>query len=269
MIKLGTMSLNVRGTTATEFAQIVSDLNLDQIELHSTAFESTNTDYLRILKMDLQKKGLPLGYIGVSNNFGVPIDQHPDQIAKIKNWIDIASFMSCPLVRVFAAYVPEDYTDEEELWPPMIRGFKEVAEYGYQKGIIVGLQNHNHNNVTRTGDNLLRALNETNHPYFTHIVDTGQYAGSPGASGSNSQATPKFDCYDSIAKTAPYAVYVRAKFYHIDSGVEEWLDYARIIKILKGLNYNGGVSIVYEGGSDPIDSMRKAADYLRYLWQQD
>ena len=176
MIKLGTMSLNVRGTTATEFAQIVSDLNLDQIELHSTAFESTNTDYLRILKMDLQKKGLPLGYIGVSNNFGVPIDQHPDQIAKIKNWIDIASFMSCPLVRVFAAYVPEDCTDEEELWPPMIRGFKEVAEYGYQKGIIVGLQNHNHNNVTRTGDNLLRALNETNHPYFTHIVDTGQYA---------------------------------------------------------------------------------------------
>ena len=176
MIKLGTMSLNVRGTTATEFAQIVSDLNLDQIELHSTAFESTNTDYLRILKMDLQKKGLPLGYIGVSNNFGVPIDQHPDQIAKIKNWIDIASFMSCPLVRVFAAYVPEDCTDEEELWPPMIRGFKEVAEYGYQKGIIVGLQNHNHNNVPRTGDNLLRALNETNHPYFTHIVDTGQYA---------------------------------------------------------------------------------------------
>ena len=60
-----------------------------------------------------------------------------------------------------------------------------------------------------------------------------------------------------------------AKPYTVDSGVEEWLDYARIVKILKGLNYNGGVSIVYEGESDPIDSMRKAADYLRYLWQQD
>ena len=46
MIKLGTMSLNVRGTTATKFAQIVSDLNLDLIELHSSAFESTDLDYL-------------------------------------------------------------------------------------------------------------------------------------------------------------------------------------------------------------------------------
>ena len=32
MIKLGTMSLNVRNTTATEFAGIVSDLGLDVIE---------------------------------------------------------------------------------------------------------------------------------------------------------------------------------------------------------------------------------------------
>jgi len=265
MIKLGTMSLNVRGTTATKFAQIVSDLNLDLIELHSSAFESTDLDYLRNLKMDLQKKGLPLGYIGISNNFGVPVEQHPEQIALIKKWIDVASFMSCPLVRVFAAYIPEDCQDEEALWPPMIEAFKEVAEYGYQKGIIVGLQNHNHNNVTRTGDNLLRALNETNHPYFSHIVDTGQYAGSPGASGHHGSAHPNFDCYDSIAKTAPYAIYVRTKFYHIDSGVEEWLDYPQIVQILKGLNYNGGISIVYEGESDPIESMRKAAVYLRSL----
>ena len=69
MIKLGTMSLNVRNTTATEFAGIVSDLGLDVIELHTSAFESTDLDYLRDLKMDLMRKGLPIGYIGISNNF--------------------------------------------------------------------------------------------------------------------------------------------------------------------------------------------------------
>ena len=130
MIKLGTMSLNVRNTTATEFAEIVSDLGLDVIELHSSAFESTDLDYLRDLKMDLMKKGLPIGYIGISNNFGRPVEEHPDQISLIKKWIDVASFMSCPIVRVFAAYLPEDCTDEEAIWPPMISGFKEVAEYG-------------------------------------------------------------------------------------------------------------------------------------------
>ena len=145
MMKLGTMSLNVRNTTATAFAQIVYELGYDMIELHSSAFESTDVDYLRNLKKDLMKKGLPLGYLGVSNNFGRPVEEHPEQIALIRKWIDVADFMSCPLVRVFAAYLPEDCEDEEALWPPMIAGFKEAAEYGYEKGILVGLQNHNHN----------------------------------------------------------------------------------------------------------------------------
>ena len=53
---------------------------------------------------------------------------------------------------------PQIVEDEETLWQPMIQGFKEVAEYGYESGILVGLQNHNHNNVTRSGDAVLRAL---------------------------------------------------------------------------------------------------------------
>ncbi len=265
MMKIGAMSLNVRDTTATAFAQIVYDLGYDMIELHSSAFESTDIDYLRTVKKDLMQKGLPLGYIGISNDFGSPIEEHPEQIALIKKWIDVADFMSCPLVRVFAAYLREEHEDEEELWPPMIAGFKEVAEYGYEKGILVGLQNHNHNNVTRTGDDLLRALRETDHPYFTHIVDTGQYAGSPGASGHKGSAHPNYDCYDSIAKTAPYAVYARTKFYQIDSGVEEWLDYPRILDIFRGIGYNGCLSVVYEGESDRVESMRKAVNYLRSI----
>ena len=96
MMKLGTMSLNVRNTTATAFAQIVYDLGFDVIELHSSAFESTDADYLRDLKMDLMRKGLPLGYIGVSNNFGKPVAEHHEQIALIKQWIDVAAFIELP-----------------------------------------------------------------------------------------------------------------------------------------------------------------------------
>ena len=134
MMKIGAMSLNVRNTTATAFAQIVYDLGYDMIELHSSAFESTDIDYLRTVKKDLMKKGLPLGYIGISNDFGCPVEEHPEQIALIKKWIDVADFMSCPLVRIFAAYLREEHEDEEQLWPPMIAGFKEVAAYGYEKG---------------------------------------------------------------------------------------------------------------------------------------
>ena len=56
MIKLGTMSLNIKNTTASDFAQVVYDLGLDVIELHSSAFESTDVTYLRNIKKDLMRK---------------------------------------------------------------------------------------------------------------------------------------------------------------------------------------------------------------------
>ena len=96
-------------------------------------------------------------------------------------------------------------------------------------------------------------------------MDTGQYAGSPGASGHRGSPHPDYDCYTSIEQTVPYAVYVRTKFYEIDSGVEEWLDYPRVLDILRGVGYNGCLSVVYEGQSDPIESMRKARSYLESL----
>ena len=66
------------------------------LSLHSSAFESTDADYLRDLKKDLARKGLPLGYIGVSNNFGRPVAEHAEQIALIKQWIDVARFYELP-----------------------------------------------------------------------------------------------------------------------------------------------------------------------------
>ena len=106
MMKIGTMSLNVKGTNATDFAKIVYDLGFDVIELHYRAFESTDVQYLRELKKDLMQKGLPLGYIGISNNFGKPISEHPEQIALIKKWIDVAAFMSCPIVQSLCCLCP-------------------------------------------------------------------------------------------------------------------------------------------------------------------
>jgi sugar phosphate isomerase/epimerase len=262
MMKLGCMSLSLRSLPIEAFIETCYRLGHDVIEFHTSAFPDTEPGTLRDIKMKCLRKGMPIGYIGISNNFGKPEAEHPEQIALIKKWIDVAASMSVPLVRVFAAYVPKECTDEEALWPPMIRGMKEVAAYGYDKGVVVGLQNHNHGNVTRTGDDVLRLLRGVDHPYFSHILDTGQYAGSPGASGHGDE---KYDCYRSMEQTVSHAVYVRTKFYRIDSGTEEWLDYPRIMRMLNSVGYNGCLSIVYEGQSDPLTAIEKATKYLRTL----
>ena len=130
MMKLGCLSLSLRDQGVDDFIATVSDLGLDMIELHTSVLASTEPDYLREVKWKCLRAGLPIGYLGISNNFGVPAEQIPEQIALIKQGIDTAAFLGTPLVRIFAAYVPQDCTDEEALWPPMIAGMQEVAEYG-------------------------------------------------------------------------------------------------------------------------------------------
>ncbi len=273
MLKLGCMSLSYKDEFAAgtlnleEFLDRARELRLDGVDLHTGAFASEVPDYLRTLRRRAVDHGLALSYIGVSSDFGVRGEEELDaQVAAAKHWIDVAAFMGIPLVRVFAAWIPEGDT-EEATWARMIPCLKEVAAHGRGQGVVVGLHNHNHGSVTRTGKDVRRIIEEVDDLYFSHILDTGQYIGSPGASGQRGREDPALDFYGSIAETAPLAVHVRCKIYRIQSGTEEWLDYPRIFEILKGVDYNGWCSVVYEGQDVEAEAtaVPKAVKYLRSL----
>lgn len=72
-----------------------------------------------------------------------------------------------------------------------------------------------------------------------------------------------------MEQTAHRAAHVRAKFYKIDSGYEEWLDDPRIIDILHSPGFNGTVSVVFEGKDindcDDREVLQLAANQLRLL----
>ena len=270
MMKLSLMSLSYRDAlkegrmTLTDFLDKARDLCVDGIDLHTNVFPDTETATLRSIRRDCIERGLRVCYIGVSNDFGRKYEELAEQVKNVKHWIDVADRMGVPMVRIFAAWVRGE-SREEEVWQRMMPCIREVAEFGQERGVLVGLHNHNHGCVTRTGADILRILDEIDNPWFTHILDTGQYAGSPGASGSRGTPDPAYDFYGSIAQTAPRAMHVRCKIYRIQSGREEWLDYDRIFEILYGLNYNGYLSIVYEGQDveSEEEAVPKAVEFLR------
>ena len=273
MMKLGCMSLSYKqemgdGKLDLEgFLERAYELRLDGVDLHTGAFGSTEPEYLRHIRMQALKQGLALSYIGVSGDFGRASQKELDeQISTTKHWIDVARYMGIPMVRTFAAWIPEGDT-EEAVWARMIPCLKEIADYGNSKGIVVGLHNHNHGCVTRTGRDVRRIIEEVDNPYFSHILDTGQYVGSPGASGAEGVEDPSLDFCGSIAETAPLAVHVRCKFYRVQTGVEQWIDYPRILEILRGVNYNGWLSVVYEGQDAEAEgaAVPKAIEHLRQL----
>ena len=272
MLKLGCMSLSYKdefGADQLDLEQFIErayELRLDGIDLHTRAFASLEPDYLRKIRMLALKRGIALSYIGVSSNFGKPAAELENEVATAKQWIDTAAFMGIPLVRVFAAWIPEG-DSEADVLARMTPCLKEVAAHGEKQGVVVGLHNHNHGCVTRTGKDVRRIIEEVDNPYFSHILDTGQYVGSPGASGQRGHEDPSLNFYGSIEETAPLAVHVRCKIYRIQNGTEEWLNYPRIFEILKGVNYNGWLSIVYEGQDAEAEAtaVPKAVKYLRGL----
>jgi sugar phosphate isomerase/epimerase len=175
----------------------------------------------------------------------------------------VAQFLGAPVVRLFAGTVSAGQT-REAVWKRVVAGLRDAAEYGEKAGVVVGLQNHNHGNVAATGDDVLRLLKDVDHPWCKHVLDTGQYLGSPGASGAKPDDAKRYDVYQSIAQTAPLAVFVRAKLYRLKDGKEQWLDYDRIFKTLKGVKYNGFVCLVYEGWQDR-DAMHAVPEGVKFL----
>ena len=279
MIKVGCMSLSYKdiwngsdsgeAMTMEGFLERAYELRLDGVDLHTSAFDETDDAALRKIRLACQERGLVVSYIGVSNNFGKTGEPLRADIDLVKTWVDTAARMGVPMVRIFAAWLPKG-EPEERVWERMLGAIREAADHAAEKAVSLGLHNHNHGCVTQTGADVLRILDAVDNPYFTHILDTGQYVGSPGASGADRESAGTEQLYRSLAESAPRAAHVRAKFYRVADGEEEWLDYPRILEILKQVGFNGWMSVVYEGfDAEPSTTAApKAVRYLRSLLRE-
>ena len=241
------------------FIEFAYELQQDAIEFRSdVGFQSREPDYLRGIKIKCQQYGLSIGYLASGGHFVGSEEDLRRQIERIRQDVDMAVFLGAPLIRVFCGEQPEGAAAQAS----EIRCFQEVCDIAAAKGIIVGLQNH-----PCTGENVLRLLEQTGRDNFTLIMDTGQWTGSP--TQKQGVPDPNYDTYEFMRQIAAHTSYVRAKFYKIDSGREEWLDYGRIVDILKEVNYNGAMGIAFEGGTinecDDREVMRRAAAHLHEL----
>jgi L-ribulose-5-phosphate 3-epimerase len=221
-------------------------LDLDGVDLHGAHFISHDTDYLLLLKRACLKRGLTIACVSIPNNFAFAPDRLEGELAKTRQLIDDAHYLGAPLVRVFAGWSDNQ---DEGTWGRVLDCLRQSAEYGESRGVAVALQNHNHNGVAATGEKVLQLLADVDHPNLAHVMDTGQY----------------LDPYASMPLTVDRAVHVRTKIYEIETGEERRLDYSRIFPILRRANYNGFLSIVYEGVEDERAAIAKAVPYLRRM----
>ncbi|HJP31891.1 MAG TPA: sugar phosphate isomerase/epimerase [Candidatus Latescibacteria bacterium] len=241
------------------FIDLAAELRLDVIDLRSdVGFHDHDSDYLLKTKLSCLRQGLSIGYLATVGHFVGTEEELTQKMDQVRKDIDIAVSLGAPMVRSFCGETPDSSSARQR----EVECFQEVCDYATGRGIAVGLQNH-----PCTGDGVLRLLEEVTRDNFAFILDTGQWVGSPGRNGG--VPDPEIDIYRFMEQTAAHAVHVRAKFYKIDSGAEEWLDYERIYATLADVGFNGTLSVVFEGKAintcDDREVLRLAAAQLRRL----
>ena len=159
-----------------------SRLGFDGLDLHESSFASEERDYLTRLRHRCLKYGLSIACLSISNDYGQPYPALEGQIDKTCRWIDNAAFLGAPQVRIFAGGVP-DGEDPEDARTRCVEALRETAAYGEEQGVMVSLQNHNHGQFLGTADDVFLMLQNVVHRNLGFVLDTGQFVGSPGASG--------------------------------------------------------------------------------------
>jgi sugar phosphate isomerase/epimerase len=245
------------------FIDLCGQLRLDGVDFNMGSLASLQRRHLRKVKKACVERGLTIACVGINNDFGRPAEEQDAVQEQIKLGIHAARFLGAPFVRLFAGYLRRS-DSRQAIWQRTVDGLKRAADYAEKAGIVAAVQNHDHNNVIRTGEDVVHLLEEVDHPWCSHMLDTGQYLGSSGAGGAQPNDSRNYDLYKSIEQTAPLAKFVRAKLYRLRKGKEEWLDYDRIFKILQKVRYNGFVSLVYEGWED-IDAMHAVPIGVKFL----
>ncbi len=221
----------------------------------------TNPAYLRELKRTAFLNGIALCGYATHQSF---VD--PDPVFRQKNinttiaGIETAYALGIPVLRVNTGRwgTSKDFSDlmahkgieppidgykEEDAFPWVVESLEKCLPIAEKCGVVLGLENHW--GLARRAEGAIKIINAVRSDWLKVILDVGNLLDD--------------DRYDQMAVLAKNACFVHAKFYH---GGGTWysidLDYKRIVEILRQANFNGYISIEYEGKENPTKAIPKA-----------
>lgn len=251
------------GMDVFRFLDTCRELSLDGVTLHTDSLKGTDRPHLKEVRRRCLDLGLTISCFCVSTDFGTSDAIVPAELDKARAAMEAGMFLGAPLLRVFVGAAPSPER-RDEAFERGVRALRKTAEIGAEFGMPVALQNHS--GLTSTGDDMLQFYRRVDHPNFTLVLDTGHFAGRQGPGGPVIAGLTYDDYYRSIEQVAPLAPFVRVKLYELDGdGRERWIDYERVFNILRGVHYNGFVSLVYEGREDAMQAIPRGVAFLRRL----
>jgi L-ribulose-5-phosphate 3-epimerase len=240
-------------------------MGFDAVDVLLIQMANTEKSYLNKVKRHALINGLDLCCMSTHQGYVYPGQaERQKNIDKTIHQIEIAYQLGIPIIRLNTGRwgtsgsfddlmanrgiepVLPGYTEEDGFkW--VIDSIEKCLPKAKECGVILGLENHW--GLARTPEGLLRIVDAIDSPWLQVLLDTGNFLEDP---------------YDKLEKCAPQTVFMQAKTYY---GGGLWytldLDYPRIARIMKKHDFQGYVSLEFEGEEDYKTAVPKSFKLLR------
>jgi L-ribulose-5-phosphate 3-epimerase len=248
--------------------ELAAELGFDGVELLQMQIPDTTPAAMREIKRRAFSLGLPLMGLSTHQGFVSPNEEkRTDNILKTTQFLEQAYDLGIPTIRVNTGRwgTSKDFDElmknrgieprldgfsDDDGFKWVIDSFAQLVPEAEKRGVVMGLENHWGLGLTPEG--VLRIVEAIKSPWLRVTLDTGNFLD---------------DFYPKLEKLAPHAVLVQAKTYY---GGGEWysldLDYAVIAEILRKAQYQGWISLEFEGREDVKSGAAKSLALLRKVF---
>ena len=240
-------------------------MGFDGVEILHIQMGSESNSHLQDLKRRAIEQGIDLFGFSTHQGFVSPDpDVRQKNVDKTIHQIELAHAMGIPTMRIntgrwgttesFDELMEnrgkepplEGYTQDEAFeW--VIEALDQCLPAAEEQGVVLGLENHW--GLGRTPEGVLRIVDALDSPWLQVTLDTGNFLEDP---------------YDELEQLAARAILLQAKTYY---GGGTWytldLDYERIAQIMDEHDYEGYISLEFEGKEDPQVALPKSLARLR------
>ncbi len=267
-MKYGLAAWGLRDESLENQLKITSDLGLELLEFsianyHKDALQPGASDgEIEAVKALFDKYNVRLECGCTGNDFTG--DDVPEQIAKVKEVIDIASKLGIRYLRIFAGFSSDSAVTGEK-FNTMLEALRTVNDYAKAGSVTLCVETHG--GVASPYSGVLVHFNSvtTRTDHWREMVKTGV---SITYDPANLTAVGTCDAVAFYRQFREYIPYIHLKdFRDVPGGVtpaacgEGRLDWAQLMEALK--DFDGPAMIEYELPEDVAGGMKRSLDFLK------
>lgn len=268
------------GFEAIEFIRVVPfDIDID------TVTQEEKIAYAKEIRAKAEECGIKIiAYtVGANLYWGNEVDD-AKAVQRLCDEVDIAAALGAPMLRhdLFSTLqvknkntIPYESTIPfDKMMPTIVANARKVCDYAYVRGIKTCVENHGR--IFEDIDRVERFYTAMDHENFGLLIDFGNFIFA--------EADPIL----AVSRLAPFAIHVHAKDFWIRKYGEEPaspkvslsracnqlsgcvigegdINVAQCVRILKNIEYDGYVSVEYEGYEDCIEGIKRGLVNLKNL----